>query len=294
MSVQIDLLPCAADQLGESPIWDDARGCLYWVDSLAPRIQRFNPSTGEHTEWPMPTAVGSIGLSRRHDHLIAALKDGFYDVDLATGMTSLIATPPEHDPVSRFNDGKMDRQGRFVCGTLVPHGHQNLGKLYRLDPAGTVACIETGINISNSLAFALDGRSMYFADSMRRSIWAYDYEVETGDLSNKRVLIDTAPLRSATDGACIDCDGCLWVALVEIGQVARITPAGRVDRMIEVPAEFPSCPAFGGQGLATLFVTSIRDTGSGRMKSTRPESGKVMALTNLGIKGIAEPHFADA
>jgi L-arabinonolactonase len=294
MSVRIDLLPCAADLLGESPIWDETRGCLYWVDSMAPCIQRFEPSTGHHTIWPMPTAVGSIGLSRKPDHLIAALKDGFYDVDLATGTTSLIAAPPAHDPASRFNDGKMDRNGHFVCGTLVPHGHPELGKLYRLKSGGAVTCLETGIHISNSLSFALDGRTMYFADSIQRAIWAYDYVPDTGAISNRRVLIDTAPLKSGTDGACIDCDGCLWVALVEIGQIARITPTGRVDRTIEVPAEFPSCPAFGGIGLSTLFVTSIRDTGSGRMKGTRPGSGKVMALTNLGTCGVPEPRFANA
>ena len=215
-------------------------------------------------------------------------------VDLSTGQTSLIAAPSSHDPASRFNDGKVDRQGRFVCGTLVPHGHQDLGKLYRLDRDRAVICLETGIHISNSLSFAPDGRTMYFADSLRRAIWAYDYDPDTGAVGNKRVLIDTAPLKSGTDGACIDGDGCLWVALVEIGQIARITPGGRIDRSIAVPAEFPSCPAFGGPGLSTLFVTSIRDTGTGRMKGTRPESGKVMAITNLGVSGVPEPRFADA
>ncbi len=293
MSVSIDLLPCAADLLGESPIWDDKRGCLYWVDSLAPRIQRFDPSTGQHTAWQMPMPIGSIGLSQKHDHLIAALKDGFYDVSLANGTTSLLATPQPHDPMSRLNDGKMDRQGRFVCGTLVPHGHPELGQLYCLEANNRVTRLETGIRVSNSLSFALDGRTMYFADSLRKALWAYNYDPATGSVSNKRVLLDTAHLNSGTDGACIDCDGCLWVALVEIGQIARVTPSGNIDRIIKVPAEFPSCPAFGGTGLSTLFVTSIRDTGSGRMKGTKPESGKVLALTNLGTSGVPEPRFAD-
>lgn len=294
MTVRIDCLPCAADLLGEGPVWDDRQSCLYWVDSFAPHIQRFDPSTGRHTVWPMPMPVGSVGLRENPNHLIAALKDGFYNVNLLTGIASLIATPQAHDPASRFNDGKMDRQGRFICGTLVPHGHQPRGKLYRLDQQSGVICLESDIHISNSLSFALDGRTMYFADSVRRAIWAYDYDPGTGDISNKRVLIDTAPLKSATDGACIDCDGCLWVALVEIGRVVRITPGGSIDRSIEVPAEFPSCPAFGGDDLSTLFVTSIRDTGTGRMKGSRPESGKVMVLTNLGTSGVPEPRFAEA
>jgi L-arabinonolactonase len=293
MRVQIDLLPCAADLLGESPIWDHERGCLYWVDSFAPCVHRFDPSTGQQTTWQMPAPIGSVGLSARHDRLIAALKDGFYRIDLVTGVASLIGAPDPHDPASRFNDGKMDRQGRFVCGTLVPHGHPDFGKLYRLNPDDTVHCTESGVQISNSLSFALDGRTMYFADSMRRAIWAYDYDVHDGAIRNKRVLVDTAPLKTATDGACIDCDGCLWVALVEIGRVARVTPDGRIDRIVDVPAEFPSCPAFGGPGLSTLFVTSIRDTGSGRMKSARPEGGKVMAISNLGTSGVPEPRFGD-
>ena len=291
MSPTIDIIPGDSDLLGESSIWDDAAQCLYWVDSIAPRIRRFEPSTGRLDAWPMPLPVGSIGLTGRTGHLVAALKDGFYDIDLATGSQTLLARPEPGDPAARFNDGKVDRQGRFVSGTLVPHGAVQRGHLYRLNHDITIDHLDSGAQISNALSFGLDGRTMYYADSLQRAIWAFDYDPATGAATGKRVLIDTAPLHSAPDGACVDAAGCLWVAMVEIGRVARITPAGAVDRMISVPAEFPTCPAFGGPGLTALYVTSIRDSGSGRMIGKRPESGKVMAITGLGISGVPEPRF---
>ena len=292
MDVRIDLLKCSADLLGESPVWDDASGCLHWVDSIAPRIRRFDFASGREDAWDMPLPVGSIGLCDRPGHLIAGLKDGFYGIDLAGGAANLMGAPAGLGAACRLNDGKVDRQGRFVCGALVPHGDPDPGGLYRIDRRGVVETLETGVRIANTLSFSPEGRTMYFADSLRRAVWAYDYEPESGAVSNRRVLIDTAPLNSGTDGACVDSAGCLWVALVETGRIVRITPRGDVDRTIELAVEFPSCPAFGGDGLATLFVTSISDTGSGRMKGTRPESGRVSVITGLGASGLPEPRFA--
>ena len=291
MTPVIEILPGEPDRLGESPIWDDVARCLYWVDIIAPRIQRFVPSTGKRDAWPMPSPVGSIGLTMRADHLVAALKDGFYDIDLTTGAVVLLAKPEPGDPAARFNDGKVDRQGRFVSGTLVAHDAPQRGHLFRLNRDASIDRLDSGAQISNALSFSLDGRTMYYACSLQRAIWAYDYDPATGASTNKRVFLDTSTLKSAPDGACIDADDCLWVALVEIGRVARITPAGAIDRVIEVPAEFPTCPAFGGPDLATLYVTSIGDSGTGRMVGKRPESGAVMAITGLGARGVPEPRF---
>ena len=292
MGPTINFLPTDADRLGESPIWDVAAHCLYWVDSIAPCIRRFEPSTGCQASWTMPQPVGSIGLTNRAGHLVVALKDGFYDFDLATGSPTPLALPEPGDPLARFNDGKVDRQGRFVSGTLVPHGAAQRGHLYRLNHDRSLNCLETGAQISNALSFSLDGRRMYYACSLERAIRCYEYNPATGAVAGKRTFFDTATLKSAPDGACIDADDCLWVALVEVGRVARLTPAGVVDRIIEVPAEFPTCPAFGGADLSTLYVTSIRDSGTGRMVGSRPASGKVMAITGLGVTGVPEPRFA--
>ncbi len=173
----------------------------------------------------------------------------------------------------------------------MPHGHPELGKLYRLNHDLSIDQLESGMHVSNTLCFSPRGDVLYFSDTLNRQIWAYDYDNDTGQTHNRRVLIDTAILKSGTDGASVDSDGCLWVAMVEVGRIARITPDGRLDRLIELPLEYPSCTAFGGSKLDVLYVTSIRDTGSGRLVGKLPTSGKVLMLHHLGVTGLPEPRF---
>ncbi len=275
--------------LGESPVWDPDKQRLYWVDGVRKLIRSHDPATGEFHEWEMPSTIGSIGLAEGNK-LVAGLSDGIYLVDLETGKTDPLFKLDPADPLVRFNDGKVDRQGRFVCGTMGVQADP-LGELYRVNGKGAAQMLANGIRIANALCFSPDGETMYFADSLDRSIRAYRYGSGSDSLEGPRIHVDTEPFNSGPDGATIDNEGFIWVALVQSGKVARFDTEGLVDRVIECPVDMPSCVAFGGPDMSTLFVTSIKDSGSGRAISRHPAGGHLFAIEGLGVKGIPETRF---
>lgn len=280
----------AREQLGESPVWDPETESLFWVDSRRGIIRRYRPATRRLSSWTLPAEIGSIALAGR-DRLLAAIRNGFWLVDLPSGDIELVAQPFADGGALRFNDGKMDRQGRFLCGTMALHSDTNYdGALFQLS-GGAVRKLESGIRIANSTCFSPRGDRLYFADSLAHCIWSYDYDVASGDISNKAVLVDTRAQNSVPDGATVDADGCLWVALIQAGALARYTPAGALDRLVPMPVPMPTCPAFGGKGLETLYVTSISDSGTGRSKSDHPDAGATFALHGLGVSGLAETPY---
>jgi L-arabinonolactonase len=277
------------DLLGESPIWDGEARRLYWVDSVSRLIRSHDPATGICQSIPTPSVVGSIGLATG-GKLVAGLADGIYLIDLATGQAETVFKPETPDPRARFNDGKVDRQGRFVCGTMGIYAEPR-GELFRVDASGRSQILANGIRISNSLCFSPDGGTMYFADSLDRFVRAYAYGTGDEPLDHSRIHVDTKPFNSGPDGATIDSEGFIWVALVQVGKIARFTVNGELDRLIEAPTDMPSCIAFGGPDLTTLYVTSIKDSGTGRAISRHPAGGHVFAIQGLGVKGLPEPRF---
>jgi len=288
MSLQFDFIGQERCWLGESPLWDPNTRALYWIDSMAPAVWRHDMTTGVQTVHPAPLHVGSIALAGPGE-LIAGLADGVYRIDLASWTFRLVTRPDEIGRDERLNDGKADRSGRLITGSLATDpGAPNAGKLYRFDPGGGCSVLEAGIAVSNAVCFSPAGDRLYFADSVRRLIWAYAYDGDTGAIRSRRDLIDTSSLGSVPDGATVDADGCLWVALVYSQQIARFTPAGRLDRLIDVPVPFPTCPAFGGDDLGILYVSSISDS-RGRLKSDDPNAGRLMAISGLATRGLPEP-----
>lgn len=289
MGLQVSRISATAAELGESPLWDADRQRLYWVDGVARRLHAYDAASQATRHWELPSMIGSVGLGRGND-VVAALADGIYRFDLETGTLAPLLMPEPRDACVRFNDGKMDRAGRFLCGSMGLHA-EPLGKLHRVDVAGGHAVLLCDIRISNSLCFSPDGRTMYFADSLDRAIRAYPYGREGECDDRPYMTIDTAPYGSGPDGATVDADGCLWVALVQVGKIACFTPCGALDRLIDAPTDLPSCVAFGGSDLATLYVTSIRDSGSGRAVSRHPDGGHTFAIDGLGVRGLPEARF---
>ncbi len=288
MSVSFEFIGEHRCGLGESPLWDPERQRLYWIDSLAPAIWRHDMATGAQDAFTAPDRVGSIALGAR-GALIAGLADGVYRVDLESRGFDPILRPRALGPGERLNDGKADRTGRLVTGSLATDpGDPRAGKLYRFDLDGSCTILETGIAVSNAICFSPRGDRLYFADSVTREIWVYNYEPATGRVDSRRVLIETTTLNSVPDGATVDADGHLWVALVYSQQIARFTPEGKLDRLIDVPVPFPTCPAFGGDHLDVLYVSSISDS-RGRLKSDHPDAGRLLAIKGLGVRGLAEP-----
>ena len=275
------------DMLGESPLWDDRRQRLYWVDGVSRLIRHLDPATGATGQRALPSMIGSIGLCE-DGRLVAGLFDGLYLVDPDSDAIETLYQPAQRNDRVRFNDGKVDRQGRFVCGGMGVFA-EPVGELVRVGGEGGPQVLANGIRISNSLCFSPDGRTMYFSDSLDRFIRAYDYDDD--ELSHPRVFADTQQFNSGPDGATVDAEGYVWVALVNVGKIARFAPSGKLDRLVEAPTDMPSCLAFGGADLGTLYVTSIKDSGSGRAISRHPQGGYLFALEGLGVTGLAEPRM---
>jgi len=288
MIPKFQLVSGEADLLGESPVWDPRERVLYWVDGVSRLIRSHDPATGAFRSWKTPSMVGSVALGEGKT-LVAGLADGIYQLDLETGAFTPLFIP-DPDPKVRFNDGKNDRFGRFLCGTMGVHADP-LGKLWRVDRSGRSEVFATGIRIFNSLCFSPDGKTMYFADSLDRTIRAFSYGPGDTPVGDPRMLADTNPWDSGPDGATVDADGCIWVCLVQVGKIARFTPTGKLDRLIDAPTDMPSCIAFGGDDLSTLYVTSIKDSGSGRAISRHPQGGCLFAIEGLGVRGLPEARF---
>jgi sugar lactone lactonase YvrE len=290
MAIAINRIGDTKDRLGESPVWSAREGCLYWIDSLAGLLHRLHPESGRHQAFQVPVPIGSFGFSS-DGGAVLALRDGFYRYDLATASVTPLARLPVDHPDIRLNDGKVDRQGRFVAGSMhmnLQPGEAPLGALYRLEPDGQVAQLAGGIITANGPCFSPDGRTLYLADSPRRVIWCFDYG--DGLPTSRRTLVDLAPLDTAPDGATVDAEGHLWVALVRSGEIGRFDPTGRLVQRIRMPVRHPTSLNFGGPELDMLFVTSI--SASHRLTDPAPGAGGLFAITGLGVSGLAEPLIA--
>ncbi len=173
MTPTIKALETGVDTLGESPVWDIENQCLCWVDGVSRLIRSLDPATQELRRWQTPSMVGSIGLASGRS-FVCGLADGIYLFDPDSGQFEPLLQPDPPEPTVRFNDGKVDRHGRFLCGSMGRHG-ERLGRLWRVDRSGRADMLVEGIQISNSLCFSPDGATMYFADSLEGTIRAYPY-----------------------------------------------------------------------------------------------------------------------
>lgn len=288
---EIECLVKAGNTLGEGPIWSPREQAIYWADSKGhPRIQRLDPKTGRVDEWEMPDLLGSF-VFREQGGIVAGLKSGFHFVDPETGAVDLITDPEPDLADNRLNDGKCDRSGRYWCGSLDDSGGKG-GSLYRLDPDLTCHKMDTGITVSNGIAWSPDNKTMYYSDSRSRVCYNYDYDLATGAISNKRVFTSTADLPGSIDGATIDADGYYWCAHIYDWQIAKYDPAGNIVDTIRLPVRYPTMCTFGGPNLDILYVTSGAIFVQDDEKDAQPLAGGLFAIHGTGAKGIPEPFFA--
>ena len=291
--LRIETINADRDQLGEGPLWDVKEQALYWIDSFAPAVFRLDPK-GERRRWTLPERVGSIAIRRGGGGAICSLRSGFHALDFATGAVTPYASVGETHPRTRINDGKVDRQGRFVAGSMDEGEADPLCRLYRLDLGGRVSVLDEQIICSNGPCWSLDGATLYFADTTRKLIYAYNYDVVTGDVANRRVLVDFAALGfpGYPDGATVDADGCIWSCEVYRGRLLRFTPEGRLDRVVGLPVESATSLCFGGPNLDVAYVTSMARP-IGGVPPREVEAGMLFAVHGLGVRGVPEPRFAD-
>jgi len=264
---------------------------IYWVDGKSSEIWRHNPATGETRTWNTPEDPGSFALRENGKGLVVAMWNGFRFFDLETGETTVIEDMEQDLPNSRFNDGRCDRQGRFWVGSMDDKHTDPIGSLYRLDADLGHEVQERGVICSNSTCFSPDGETMYYADTYINTIWAYDLDTASGQLSNRRVFADTTDMKGVPDGSIVDAEGYLWNAMWDGWSVIRFAPDGSVNRIIEVPVQRPTCPMFGGKNLDRLYVTSARIGLEPDDLVTQPDAGALLAL-DPGVKGVPETRFA--
>jgi sugar lactone lactonase YvrE len=237
----------------------------------------------------MPERVGSFGLTAGSERLITAFESGLAWYDPTDQSVTWLARPDFPYPAVRFNDGRVDRQGRFWSGTMVEGDQPAVSAgLYSFDRRHGLRQHLEDVRISNSLCLSPDGRMLYFADSPTRTIRVFELEPE-GSLGPSRIFAQT-PVGADPDGATIDADGCLWSAHWGAGCVVRYTPEGKIDRTLHVPASQPTCVCFAGPELDVLCVTTARVGISEVGLRGQPHAGDVF-LYRVGVKGLPEAEF---
>ncbi|TPN81056.1 SMP-30/gluconolactonase/LRE family protein [Mesorhizobium sp. CU2] len=276
--------------LGESPIWDVDEERLYWIDSFGKRIYRSTITGTELKTWDVPGKIGSMAL-RARGGAILSLESGFHAFDLATGKASPIADPEADVATTRLNDGKVDRQGRFVAGSMDMDEANPKGSLYRVDVDLSIHKLEEGIVCSNGPCWSVDGKTFYFADTWADEICAYDYNTDTGSISNKRPFASFREGVGAPDGATIDEEGFLWSAVAYGGELRRFAPDGSLDRRVEMPVRNVTSLMFGGPNLDVLYVTSAATSPLARFPDDGRLGGSLFEIRGLGVRGVPERRF---
>jgi L-arabinonolactonase len=282
----------AHNTLGEGITWCDRAQALYWTDIHASTLWRHTPSSGETRQWRLPERLASFALCEADGWLLLALASRLAFFRLEDGALHTLHEVEPQLP-TRCNDGACDRQGRFVFGTLHEPADggakQPIGGFWRLHADLTLERLPLeGVAISNSLAFSPDGDTLYYCDSLARTIRCCDY----GDtVSNPRDFADLRGTAGEPDGSCVDADGGLWNAQWGLGRVVRYRADGSVDRILPLAARQPTRPAFGGAALDTLYVTSARDGLSADTLADEPLAGALFAA-QVGSHGLPEPRFA--
>ncbi len=277
------------DELGEGPVWRAATGELLRVDILRGLAHAWDPAGGGTTTLAFEPELGAA-VPRRDGGLVAAVERELLLVD-ADGTRSPLAAVAAEPPENRFNDCRCDPQGRLWAGTMSRVRAPGAAALYRLDPDdGRLERALAETTLSNGLGWSPDGATMYFIDSTTQRVDALDFDGRDGAVSGRRPFAQVDLADGMPDGLAVDAEGGVWVALFGGGAVRRYDAAGRLDAMVELPVPHPTCPAFGGPDLATLYVTTTRHRLSAEQRAQLPLAGAVFAC-EPGVRGLPATPF---
>lgn len=297
--VPVTCLADCRDKLGEGCFWDAEAQVLWWLDAIVPSsIHRLHVATGAYRRWQFSEMVTAMAR-RRDGTLIVGSARGINFFNPETGALTPVTRLESDKPLNRGNDGACDARGRFWFGTMMnnvgAYGADlpitaSSGTLFRVDADGTATAMAEGIGVSNGPCWSPDNRTFYFTDSMAQVIWAYDFDLDDGTISNRRILNDTKD-HGYPDGANVDSEGFIWSARWEGGCVLRIDPKGRIDRIVPMPARRVTKVCFGGRNLDTMYVTTSRlHVGEAHLRR-HPLQGGLFCF-DPGVKGIENHSFA--
>ncbi|MAF04531.1 MULTISPECIES: SMP-30/gluconolactonase/LRE family protein [unclassified Herbaspirillum] len=281
-------------ELGEGVLWCERSQTVFWTDIHASRLWNHDPASGATRSWSMPERLCCFAFTADARRLLIGLASRLAFFDLDTGSISPICRIEDDLPTTRLNDGRCDRQGRFVFGTLNEDaGRDPIASFYRLNADLSLERLALpGIAISNSICFSLDGKLMYHCDSMAGKIMVCDYDTDSGAVSHQRVFADLAQQPGGPDGSTVDAEGYLWNAQWGGARVVRFAPDGSIDRIVEVRTAQPSCVAFGGAAFDTLFVTTAHEGMSAEQRVQDELAGGLFSVPHLDVRGLPEVRFA--
>lgn len=277
--------------LGEGPVWDAASKFIYWVDILNGNIHGFCTTQNKHRILPVKDVVGAVALCTNGD-FIAALKSGLAFVNRDSGEVKLLHHPEVHLPENRFNDGKCDPAGRFWVGTMTLSEKAKAGNLYMIEQDLSHSVKIAGVTVSNGIAWSPDQKTFYYIDTPTFQVVAYDYDIETGNITNKRVAIAISKKEGFPDGMTIDTEGMLWIAHWDGWQVARWHPrSGKKLLSIPLPAARITSCTFGGEDLQDLYITSASVGLTEKQHEEQPLAGSLFVVKNCGFQGTETYSF---
>jgi len=264
--------------LGEGPYWRPEDEALLWVDVARGLLHMTRVQLGETSTIELdpvsaafPAVGGGIVTAGGHRLTLRATRPG----EGWAGRT--IAEAPARDGV-RFNDASVDPAGRVWVGSMDIKEKEPLGTLYRLDTGGTLTPVVKGATVSNGIGWSPDGTRMYSNDSPLRRIDMFDYDQATGEAFGGRMFADLSRANGFPDGLTVDADGYVWVAMFAGGALRRFTPAGHQDAVLPLPVSQPTSCAFGGPGMADLFVTTAYRDLSEAQRAAEPLAGRLLRL----------------
>jgi sugar lactone lactonase YvrE len=278
---------CVADVhavLGEGPVWVAREAALYWLDIKGRKIFRLGDD-GSFAQWPTPMRVGSLA-PRRNGAFIAGTDEGIAIVDPAADRFEIVANPEEALPGNRFNDGKVDRRGRFWAGTMDDSERDSTGTLYCVGPEFAWSVIDKDYKVTNGPAFGPAGDVMYHNDSARQVTYAFDLDAE-GHASNRRTFLQFGPGDGYPDGMTVDAEGGLWIAFWDGWCVRRYSPDAQWIETVRMPVQRPTSCAFGGRDLDRLYITSASIDLDQNALKMQPNAGGLFMLTP-GVRGLAD------
>lgn len=288
---EIEHVVAAGDEVGETPIWIPQERALYWIDIEGTRVHRLACETGGHETFAVDFPITALAR-RTGGGWIAAAKTGVYFWDHRTGESQFVVDPEADNPPVRFNDGAIDRQGRFLIGTLNEKDFNAPdGSLYRLDADGSIHKLDEGLAVANGIGLSGDGRRVYVTDMFHNRILAYDYDTDAGTVSNRRTFADVPAETGLPDGLIVDADDFVWSAHFAGGRITRYDADGTIERVIEMPVANVTCLAFAGEALDELYVTTAWFMMSDADRAAHPTAGDLFRI-RTDVRGREEPAFA--
>jgi len=288
MNRQVELVIKSDAEHGECPCWHQEEKLLYWVDVKIGHLHVYKPETGKDRIINLNKQIGCV-VPGKPGHVVVALEDGFYSIELKTEKLTFLAAPENHPSSHRFNDGKCDPEGRFLAGTMDNNepAAENAGSLFSLDKNLKIKRLWDNLTIPNGIGWNPDYSKMYHIDSPRQTVYAFDYNLNTGNVSNRREVVKITD--GFPDGMATDKEGMIWVAHWAGSKITRWNPeTGQLLQSIDVPARNVTSCTFGGQSMDELYITTARKDMDEDGLKQYPDAGSVFRLKTdvIGIKNF--------